>query len=100
MIGFCKLFGLQDIYEGDEVRIQWGVDQAGGSSSVEVTDKNWQDQVDRVSDKWKDGVRKTVRFGEARRIHEESKDEEDLEEKAVAPLALSVQVPAGDVGTL
>ena len=74
MIGFGKLFGLQDIYEGDEVRIQGGVDQAGSSSSVEVTDKNWQDQVDGVSDKWKDGVRKTVRFGGARRIHEERKD--------------------------
>ena len=23
LIGFGKLFGLQDIYEGDEVRIQW-----------------------------------------------------------------------------
>ena len=67
---------------------------------MEVTDTNWQDQVDGVSDKWKDGVRKTVRFGGARRIHEEMKDEENLEEKAVATLSLSVQVPAGEVGTL
>ena len=57
LIGFGKLSGLQDIYEGDEVRIQGGVDQAGSSSSVEVTEKNWQDQVDGVSDKWKDDVR-------------------------------------------
>ena len=46
---------------------------------MEVTEKNWQDQVDGVNDKWKDGVRKTVRFGGARRIPEERKDDEDLE---------------------
>ena len=79
LIGFDKLFGLHDIYEGDEARIQWGADQAGSSSSVEMTENNWQDQVDGVSDKWKDGVRKTVRFGEARCTHDERKDEEDLE---------------------
>ena len=100
MTGFGKLFGLQDIYEGDEVRIQLVADQAGSSSSVEVTEKHWQDQVDGVSDKWKYGDRKTVRFGGTRRISEESKDEENLEDKAVATLSLSVQVPAGDVRTL
>ena len=100
LIGFGNLFGLQDIFEGDEVRIQGGADQVWSSSSVEVTEKNWQDQVDGVSNKWKEVVRKTVRFGEARRIHEERKDEENLEEKAVATLSLSVQVPAGDVRTL
>ena len=62
LVGFGNLFGLQDIYEGDEVRIQGGADQVGSSSSVEVTEKDWQDQVDGVSSKWKDGVRKTVRF--------------------------------------
>ena len=36
----------------------------------------------------------------ARRIPKENKDEEKLEEKAVATLLLSVQVPAGDVKTL
>ena len=35
-----------------------------------------------------------VRFGGARCIPEERKDEENLEEKAVATLSLSVQVPA------
>ena len=75
-------------------------DQVGSSSSVEVTEKNWQDQVDGVSDKWKVGVRKTVRFGGARRIHEDRKDGEKQEEKAVATLSLSVQVAAGDVRTL
>ena len=45
-----NLFGLQDIYEWDEVRIQEGGDQAEGSGTVEVTEKNWQDQVDGVSD--------------------------------------------------
>ena len=46
LIGFGKLFGLQDIYDGDEVRIQWGAGQAGSGSSAEVTEKEWQDQVD------------------------------------------------------
>ena len=63
MIGFVNLFGLQDIYEWDEVRIQEVGEQAEGSGSVEVTEKNWQDQVDGVSDKWRTGVKKTVRFG-------------------------------------
>ena len=40
-------------------------------------------------------MRKTVRFGGARRITKEKKDGEELEEKAVATLSLSVQVPAG-----
>ena len=39
-----------------------------------------------MSDKWTDGVRKTVRFGWARRIPEEMNEEENLEEKAVATL--------------
>ena len=67
---------------------------------MEVTEKNWQDQVNGVSDKWRKGVRKTVHFGGSRRIQKEDKDEEELEEKAVATLSLSVQVPAGDVKTL
>ena len=62
--------GLQDIYEGDEVRIQWGAEQAGNSSSTSVAEKEWQDQVDGLNDKWRNGVRKTVHFGEARRIPE------------------------------
>ena len=41
-----------------------------------------------------------MRFGGARRIHEERKAEQNLEEKAVATLSLSVQVPAGEVRTL
>ena len=53
--------------------------------------------MDGVSDKWRKGERKTVRFGGVRRITKEDKDEEELEEKAVATLSLSVQVPAGDV---
>ena len=67
---------------------------------MEVTEKNWQDQVDGVSDKWRKVVKKTVRFGGVRRIPKEDKDEEELEEKAVATLSLSVHVPAGDVKTL
>ena len=46
LIGFGKLFGLQDIYEGDEVRLRVGADRAGSSSSVEVTEKVWQDQTE------------------------------------------------------
>ena len=56
--------------------------------------------MDGVSNKWKDGVRKTLRFGGARRIPEERKEEENLEEKAVATLSLSVQVSADGVRTL
>ena len=63
---------------------------------MEVTEKNWQDQVDGLSDKWRKGVRKTVYFGGARRIPKENKDVEELEEKAVATVSLSVEVPAGD----
>ena len=70
------------------------------SRSVEVTVKNWQDQVDGVSDKWRNGVKKTVRFGGARSMPEEKKDVKNQEEKAVATLFFSVQVPAGDVKTL
>ena len=66
---------------------------------MEVTENDWQDQVDGVSDKWKTGVENTVRFGGARGIPEENKDVESKEEKAVATLSLSVQVPAGNVRT-
>ena len=40
-----------------------------------------------------------MRFRGARRIPEERKGEENREEKAVATLSLSVQVPASDVRT-
>ena len=100
LIGFGKLFGIQDIYEGNEVRIQGGAEQAGSSSSAEATEKKWQDQVDRVSDTWKNGVKKTVHFGVVRRIPKEKKDGEEFEEKAVATLSLSVHVPEGDRKTM
>ena len=80
--------------------IQGGGDQADSSGSVEVTEKNWQDQVYGVSDKWRTGVKKTVRLGGARGIHEEKRDVESKEWNAVATLSLSVQVPAGDVVVL
>ena len=47
------MFGIQDIYEGDEVRTQGVSEQAGSGSSAEVTEKKWQDQVDVVGNKWK-----------------------------------------------
>ena len=90
LVGFGKLFGLQDIYEGDKVRIQVGAEQAGNSSSADTTEKKWQDQVDGVSDKWRKGVKKTVHFVGVRRTPKENKDGEELEEKAVATLSLSV----------
>ena len=99
MIGFGRLFGLQDIYDGDEVRTQWGAEQAGNSSSAYTTEKKWQDQVDGVSDKWRKGVKKTVHFGEVRRTPKENKDEDGVGEKAVATLSLSVQLLAGDTTT-
>ena len=56
--------------------------------------------MDGVSDKWRKGVKKTVHFGVVRRIPKENKEEEELEEKAVATLSLSVQLPAGDGKTM
>ena len=41
-----------------------------------------------------------MHVGGARRIPKENNDVEELEEKAVATLSLSVQVPAGDVKTM
>ena len=76
MIGFGKLFGLQDIYEGDEVRVQGVAEQAGSSSSTSVAEKKWHGQVDGLNDKWRKGVRKTVHFGEARRIPEGNEEGE------------------------
>ena len=43
---FGNLFGLHAIFEDDDgVRVQVG-DQAENSGSVEVSVKNWHDQVD------------------------------------------------------
>ena len=71
LIGFGKLFGLQDIYESDEVRVQGGVEQTGSSSSTSAAEKKWQDQVDGLSDKWGKVVKKTVHFWEVRRTPKE-----------------------------
>ena len=56
--------GTRCAYKGDG-------DQSESSGSVEVTVKDWQDQIDGVSDKLRTGVRKTVRFVGTRRIPEE-----------------------------
>ena len=53
LIGFGKLFGLQDIYEVYEVYKQGVAEQAGNSSSTNETERKWQDQVDGVGNKWK-----------------------------------------------
>ena len=63
LIGFGKLFGLQDIYEGDEERVRGGAEQAGSSSSTNETERKWQDQVDGLSARRRKGVKKTVHFG-------------------------------------
>ena len=56
--------------------------------------------MDGVSDKWRKVVKKTVHFVVVRRIPKENKDGEELEEKAVATLSLSVQFPAGGGKTM
>ena len=56
--------------------------------------------MDGVNAQGNNGVKKTVHFGGARGAPEAKKDVESKEEKAVATLSLSVQVPAGDVGVL
>ena len=38
-------------------------EQAGSSSSVEVTVNYWQEQVDGVRDKWRTRVKRKVRLG-------------------------------------
>ena len=66
-------------------------DESGDSTNE--MEKNWQDQVDGLSAKWKKGVKKAVHFGEASRIPEECDEAEEAEEKTVTTLSLSVQVP-------
>ena len=94
------MFGLQDIYEGHEVRTQGGQEQAGSSSSTNETERKWQDQVDGLSDKRRKEVKKTVHFGGVRRIPEENEEVEELEEKTVTTLSLSVQVPTAGGKTM
>ena len=91
--GFGKLFGLQDIYDGDEEHVRGGAEQDESSGSTNEMEKKWQDQVDGLSAKWRKGVKKAVHFGGVRRIPEKNEGAEKLEEKAVGTLSLSVQVP-------
>ena len=93
MIGFGKLFGLQDIYEGDEERVRGGAEQAESSSSINETEKKWQDQVDGLSTKRRKEVKKAVHFGGVSRIPGESEEVEESAEKTVTTLSLSVQMP-------
>ena len=62
LIGFGKLFGLQDIYEGDEERVRGGAEQDESGISPNETERKWQDQVDGLSAKRKKGVKKAVHF--------------------------------------
>ena len=101
MIGFGKLFGLQDIYDGDEERVRGGgAEQAGSSSSTNETERKWQDQVDGLSAKRRERVKKAVHFGWVRRIPGESEEVEESEEKTVTTLSLSVQVPTAGGRTM
>ena len=70
-----------------------GAEQAESSSSINETERKWQDQVDGLSAKRRKGVKKTVHFGGVRRIPGESEEVEESEEKTVTTLSLSVQVP-------
>ena len=93
MIGFGKLFGLQDIYEGDEELVRGGAGQDESGGSTNGTERQWQDQVDGLRVKWKKGVKKAVHFVGASRIAEECDEAEEAEEQTVTTLSLSVQVP-------
>ena len=97
MIGFGKLFGLQDIYEGDEERVRGGGEQAGSSSSTNETERKWQDQVDGLSAKRRKVTKKAVHFEGASGVPEAGEERDKPGEKAVA--TLSVQLPTGD-GTM
>ena len=97
---FVNLFGLQDIYEGDEVRVQGVAEQAESSSSTNETERKWQDQVDGLSAKRRKWVKKAVHFGGVRRIPEKSEEVEELEEKTVTTLSLSVQLPTAGGKTM
>ena len=69
------------------------VEQAGSSSSTNETERKWQDKVDGVNDKRRKVVKRIVHFGEPSCPPKEKKDEEEVGEKAVATLSLSVQLP-------
>ena len=100
LIGFGKLFGLQDIYEWDEECVRGGgAEQAGSSSSTNEKERKWQDHVDGLSAKRKKWTKKAVHFGEASGVLEAGDEMDKPGEKAVATLSLSVQLPTGD-GTM
>ena len=79
--------GTKSGYEGG------GAEQAGSSSSTNETERKWQDQTDGLSAKRRNGVKKAVHFVGLRRIPEKSEEVEELEEKTVTTLSLSVQLP-------
>ena len=81
LIGFGKLFGLQDIYERDEEHVRGGAEQDESGGSTNETEKNWQDQVDGLSARRRKVVKKAVHFGGASRIPEEHDEAEEAEEQ-------------------
>ena len=93
LIGFGKLFGLQDIYEGDEELVRGGGEQTEDNSSTNGTERKWQDQVDGLRVRRRKVVKKAVHFVGASRIPEECDEAEEAEEQTVTTLSLSVQVP-------
>ena len=82
LIGFGNCLGYRTSTK--ETRCAYkgaGEEHEESSGSVEVTEKNWKDQVDGVGEKWRTCVKKTVRFGGARGIPEGKTDEEGKEER-------------------
>ena len=77
---------MKSVYEGV-------AEQAGSSSSTNETEREWQDQVDGVSSKWRKGMKKAVHFGGASHISEGCDEVDEAEEQTVTTLSLSVQVP-------
>ena len=100
LIGFGKLFGFQDIYEGDEELVRGGPERDESGGSTHETERKWRDQVDGLSVKRRMGAKKVVHFWGARRITGESEEVMESEEKTVTTLSLSVQVPTAGGKTI
>ena len=63
LIGFGKLFGLQDIYECDEELVRGGTERDESGGSTNETERKWRDQVDGLGNKRKKLAKKAVHFG-------------------------------------
>ena len=77
MIGFGKLFGLQDIYEGDEELVRGGPERDESGGSTHEMERKWRDKVDGLSGKLKKVAKNAVHFVWASRISEECDEAEE-----------------------